>query len=303
MSFAERSFGPLVAALVLSFVGCGGSAKFDAGAAAGSTSAAAGSTSAGGASSAGAPTASPGGSGGTVSASGGAGGVPMAAGGSSAGAASNDICSLPWMGGECDGAFQRYWHNPATGQCELRSYGGCGGNENRFDTPEQCVAACHGTEDPHTSCTQPTDCELRAPACCGTCEPVDASSFIAVNHSAPAPTCNVNCGQCLAIDPFLRTSRYFVPGCVANHCAVVDIRRTPITECMTSSDCALRGTARCCTGCGTSEEPIAYNKNIDQVAAFCGGLPTPCPACVGGIAVGYVSECREGRCMVEKLLK
>src|SRR6188768_1602948 len=181
MNFAERSFGPLAVVLVLSFVGCGGSTKFEPGAAAGSTSAAAGSTSAGGASSAGAP-ASAGGSGGTASASGGAGGAPIAAGGSSTGGSStggapNGICALLWMEGDCEGAIPKYWHNPATGQCERRTYGGCGGNANRFDTPEQCVAACGGV-DPNTYCTQATDCLLRSPACCGDCEPVNASSFV-----------------------------------------------------------------------------------------------------------------------------
>jgi len=48
---------------------------------------------------------------------------------------------------------------------------------------------------------------------------------------------------------------------------------------------------------------VAMTFNIDQVAAFCGGVPTPCPACVGGVAEGFVSECREGRCVVEQLLK
>jgi hypothetical protein len=35
------------------------------------------------------------------------------------------------------------------GACVLRSYGGCDGNDNRFDTLEACLAACEGRPVPY----------------------------------------------------------------------------------------------------------------------------------------------------------
>lgn len=52
------------------------------------------------------------------------------------------ICELPFDGGDCDGSFSVYWHNPETGLCEPTIYGGCGGNENRFSIREECARAC-----------------------------------------------------------------------------------------------------------------------------------------------------------------
>lgn len=44
--------------------------------------------------------------------------------------------------GECFAFFQKYFHNTKTGECEQFVYGGCGGNENRFDTKEKCEEIC-----------------------------------------------------------------------------------------------------------------------------------------------------------------
>lgn len=57
-------------------------------------------------------------------------------------------CSLPFVQGVCDAHMPVFWFNAATGTCESRVYGGCGGNENRFDSEEQCLAACA----PNTAC-------------------------------------------------------------------------------------------------------------------------------------------------------
>ncbi|HKO49504.1 MAG TPA: BPTI/Kunitz domain-containing protein, partial [Polyangiaceae bacterium] len=192
---------------------------------------------------------------------------------------------------------------PASGVCELRTYGGCGGNANLFDTFEECATACKLSADPHTTCNEPTDCELRSPSCCGDCEPIAARSLIAVNHSAPSPICTVLCGACPPVAPNQSTSRYFIPGCVEHRCTVIDIRETTLTECAADDDCGLRNTAACCEGCGNSGDPIAYNRKLDPITAFCGGKPVPCPACVGGIPEGFISHCRAKRCLVEQLVR
>lgn len=50
-------------------------------------------------------------------------------------------CSLQLEGGPCRGAFPR-WGYTADRGCVRFTYGGCGGNRNRFDTKAQCEEAC-----------------------------------------------------------------------------------------------------------------------------------------------------------------
>ncbi|CAI5778610.1 papilin-like isoform X2 [Podarcis lilfordi] len=53
-----------------------------------------------------------------------------------------DICKLPKETGPCKAAMPRYYYNPATKTCEVFVYGGCEGNENRFESLSECEHAC-----------------------------------------------------------------------------------------------------------------------------------------------------------------
>lgn len=52
------------------------------------------------------------------------------------------LCQLPPDPGTCDAAIERYYFDPATDRCESFTYGGCGGNGNRFVNIPSCQAAC-----------------------------------------------------------------------------------------------------------------------------------------------------------------
>lgn len=61
-------------------------------------------------------------------------------------------CDSPYQNGLCDGNFIVWWHNPETGACEERGYGGCDGNANRYDSLEACEAVCVTHHDPNGEC-------------------------------------------------------------------------------------------------------------------------------------------------------
>ena len=54
----------------------------------------------------------------------------------------DNVCSLEPETGPCRGGFRKFFYNSTTDQCELFIYGGCGGNDNRFDTRSECISAC-----------------------------------------------------------------------------------------------------------------------------------------------------------------
>ena len=54
----------------------------------------------------------------------------------------NNFCGLEPETGVCDAYFPSYFYNMTSRRCERFIYGGCGGNDNRFLTLEQCQATC-----------------------------------------------------------------------------------------------------------------------------------------------------------------
>uniref|UniRef100_A0ABM5G4T9 Papilin-like isoform X2 n=1 Tax=Pogona vitticeps TaxID=103695 RepID=A0ABM5G4T9_9SAUR len=55
---------------------------------------------------------------------------------------SQDICWLPVEPGPCLGSFPRFYYNPVNKTCEKFIFGGCGGNENQFETLIECIWRC-----------------------------------------------------------------------------------------------------------------------------------------------------------------
>jgi hypothetical protein len=82
---------------------------------------------------------------------------------------------MPVEGGPCNAAFERFFFNSVTLACEPFSYGGCGGNQNNFESLEECETTC--------VLELPKDCtpESRGPGCpcgpgIGECSRTDCSS-------------------------------------------------------------------------------------------------------------------------------
>ena len=53
-----------------------------------------------------------------------------------------EVCALKPEVGPCEALFRKFFYNATTDQCELFIYGGCGGNDNRFDTRSECISEC-----------------------------------------------------------------------------------------------------------------------------------------------------------------
>nr|C8YJ97.1 RecName: Full=Tabkunin 5; AltName: Full=Serine protease inhibitor 5; Flags: Precursor [Tabanus yao]ACS72292.1 serine protease inhibitor 5 [Tabanus yao] len=56
--------------------------------------------------------------------------------------AKDPVCDQPKAVRRCFAAFPKFYFNSSSGQCEGFIYGGCGGNENNFNTLEECNAKC-----------------------------------------------------------------------------------------------------------------------------------------------------------------
>ncbi|XP_077978077.1 WAP, Kazal, immunoglobulin, Kunitz and NTR domain-containing protein 1-like [Glandiceps talaboti] len=67
----------------------------------------------------------------------------------------NPACRLPFEVGPCYHYEAVWFYNSETNICEVRSYGGCAGNINRFPNYEQCRAAC--PDMPENRCEHPIE--------------------------------------------------------------------------------------------------------------------------------------------------
>jgi len=53
-----------------------------------------------------------------------------------------DVCSLAAAAGDCDDYRSTWYYDKSTDRCLKFVYGGCGGNDNRFDSQDACERRC-----------------------------------------------------------------------------------------------------------------------------------------------------------------
>lgn len=62
-----------------------------------------------------------------------------------------DVCSFEKDWGPCVGRFRKFFYNTQLKACEEFTFGGCGGNGNRFSSLEECENICLIREEPEIS--------------------------------------------------------------------------------------------------------------------------------------------------------
>lgn len=91
-------------------------------------------------------------------------------------------CALPFETGDCLAAMPVFAF--VDGSCQPQTYGGCGGNDNRFQSLEECRARCEGAPNPG-GCPEGTVLER----VCLACGPTDACIH---QQTLCAETCDEN---------------------------------------------------------------------------------------------------------------
>ncbi|XP_062385283.1 tissue factor pathway inhibitor 2 [Sardina pilchardus] len=67
------------------------------------------------------------------------------------------ICRFPVDVGRCRALHKKYFFNMTTMQCEMFFYGGCDGNENRFNSMDSCLEYCKPQKTVPLVCLDPLD--------------------------------------------------------------------------------------------------------------------------------------------------
>lgn len=186
-----------------------------------------------------------------------------------------DVCNLPYDTGDCRGSVPKWFFDTGVGICREFSWGGCGGNGNRFSSSEECMALCiqkfelpaqsNGTApaapaQPDQDNTIEASCEaarrecgtLRCPY--GEARKVDASGCERCSCYDPCEGMVCHPGQQCGIELVREATMQFRPVCRAinkpGDCPAVTTGSCS-TDCYSDADCS--GDAKCCyNGCGQS---------------------------------------------------
>ena len=54
----------------------------------------------------------------------------------------SNVCEMASDTGRCRGYFRKFYYDAASGECREFVYGGCEGNDNRFNSIKECEARC-----------------------------------------------------------------------------------------------------------------------------------------------------------------
>ncbi|XP_062968398.1 kunitz-type protease inhibitor 2 [Cynocephalus volans] len=59
----------------------------------------------------------------------------------------HDFCRVSKVVGRCRASILRWWYNVTDGSCQQFVYGGCEGNDNNYQSKEECLEKCAGVTE------------------------------------------------------------------------------------------------------------------------------------------------------------
>ncbi|MPC14186.1 Tissue factor pathway inhibitor [Portunus trituberculatus] len=102
------------------------------------------------------------------------------------------LCYMKWDAGTCRGADLKYYYAPKAGTCIPLYYSGCGGNDNRFDSMEECLHVCGRGNTTTTDATSTTTTTTTAARSCPSemliC-PLDCGIKYIIDFDTNCPRC------------------------------------------------------------------------------------------------------------------
>ncbi|GAB6024702.1 hypothetical protein CHUAL_009835 [Chamberlinius hualienensis] len=183
-----------------------------------------------------------------------------------------DICQMPADPGPCNELQPHWYYYQPSSSCLPFTFGGCGGNLNRFATYRECMEACHPQQ---RVCPDPTECytlqcaygieQYRDENLCPHCRCTDPCE----NHVCP-PGSRCIVEQDVGEDDTPRLQAVCRNGIRDGACPHVPVNSTGRCNDECSSDADCYGETKCCfNGCGFS--------CIEALAATAPEVPTPSP--------------------------
>ncbi|KAG1962197.1 tissue factor pathway inhibitor, partial [Pimephales promelas] len=166
----------------------------------------------------------------------------------------NAACSLPMEVGPCKAAMPRWGFDPAAGKCVSFMYGGCEGNDNRFNSEEECEESC-GVRNVNPGVCPRRKYEL---AMCArvTFMPCVDDSDCAKNEKCCNNGCGLQCMAAVTAKPGVCPIKKYKPAMCA---------RIRFVSCADDSDCT--NNQKCCNnGCGLQcMDPVKVKPGVCPV--------------------------------------
>lgn len=210
-------------------------------------------------------------------------------------------CQLPISVGSCRAAKPRWFYNSETNSCDEFIYGGCEGNDNRFDTLADCQQACSKDDVVQTGCGEQAMCMMECPFGfkhdkfgCPVCQCAESS----ITVECERPLCLMFCPSGFQRDEY---------GCEICECAPVADKCLPI---MCEMEC-FNGFKKDDKGCDTCEclsetpsNPLQNKCSPIMCAMYCENgfkkdkngcdicecAPSVCPLCLMFCPFGFMKR-------------
>ncbi|MET0791870.1 MAG: hypothetical protein ABW061_10150 [Polyangiaceae bacterium] len=211
--------------------------------------------------------------------------------------------------GSCGGRAITQGNDSVDGSAGSQSFAGAAqsvaGAQGVAGSAQSVAGTSAGGSKSLTQCNQNEDCTILAKGCCGTFEPVTEAQLVSVNRAQAAEYQASQCPEpppCPSSPPsteYDETQKYFRAVCLSTQtpdgaahgsCAILDVRGSSYTRCVTASECTLRDGVDCCAGCdGQDWVPVRSDAN------FC-SAPMSCPHCVSLPPIDLRATCQAGMC-------